>query len=50
MSAKEFYEAHQQEEFLSKGEIIKMMQQYVDHLEEEKKAAQENISQAGEQC
>lgn len=49
MSAKEFYEAHQQEDFLSKGEIIKMMQQYVDHLEEEKKAASENISQPREQ-
>ncbi len=50
MSAKEFYEAHQQEEFLSKLEIIKMMQLYVAHLEEEKKSAHENISQAGEQC
>lgn len=38
MSPKEFYEAHQQEDFLSKGEIIKMMQLYVDHLEEEKKS------------
>jgi hypothetical protein len=36
MTPKEFYEAHEQEDFLSKPEILGLMQLYNEHVQEEK--------------